>query len=104
MKRTILHNNNSHILSETLYYDSKSQTGLFRFKIFPESKRFCNKPTPLYSTQYPDPFITYNEGLNMHTGKHNPLQLPEDEQYTTLSTQLISGKLIHNLKNSFFLP
>ena len=52
-------NNKSHISSETHYHDSKSQTRLSRFEIFPESKMFCNKPTPLYTTQYPDLFFTY---------------------------------------------
>ena len=55
---------------------------------------FCNKPTPLYTTQYPDLFITYNEGFNMHTGKPNPLQLPQNEQYDQLTTQLISSNFI----------
>ena len=39
----------------------------------------------------------------MHTGKRNPLQLPEDEQYDKLSTQLISGKFVHN-QNKFIFP
>ena len=38
----------------------------------------------------------------MHTGKRNPLQLPEDEQYDKLSTQLVSGKLVHNQKRLLF--
>ena len=36
----------------------------------------------------------------MHTGKRNPLQIPE--QYDTLSTQLISGKLIENQNRLLF--
>ena len=32
----------------------------------------------------------------MRTSKRNPLQLPEDEQFDRLSTQLIAGKLIHS--------
>ena len=39
----------------------------------------------------------------MHTGKFNPLQLLEDEQYTKLSTQLIFGKLVHT-QNKIFFP
>ena len=40
----------------------------------------------------------------MHTGKRNPLQLPQNEQYSQLTTQLISGKLIHTQdKFLFFL-
>ena len=80
------YNNNSNVPPETPCHDSKSQTRLFRFEIFPGSKMFCNKPTPLHTTQYPDLFITYKEGFNMRTGKRNPLQLPEEEQYYKLST------------------
>ena len=97
-------NNKSLFISETHYHDSKPQTRLSRFEIFPESEMFRNKPTPLYTTQYPDLFITYKEGFNKHTGKSNPLRLLEDEQYTILSTQLISGKLVHTQKNSFTCP
>ena len=43
---------------------------------------FCNKPTPLYLTQYPDLFITYKEGFTMHTGKPIRLQLPQNEKNT----------------------
>ena len=64
---------------------------------------FCNKPTPLHLTQYPDLFITYTEGFNMQTGKPNPLQLPQDEQYNQQTTQLISGKLIHT-KDKLLFP
>ena len=84
------------IPSKTPYHDSKSQTRHSLFEIFPENKMFCNKSTPFNTTQYSDLFITYKEEFNMHTGKLNPLQLPEDEQYDKLSTQLISGKLVHN--------
>ena len=73
------------------------------FDIYPESKMFCNKPTPLWTTHYFDLFVTYEEGFNMHTGKFNPLQLLEDEQYTKLSTQLIFGKLVHT-QNKIFFP
>ena len=65
------------------------------FEIFTEDKRFGNKPTPLYTTQYTDLFITNKEGFNMHTCKRYPLQLPENYQYDNLPTQLISGNLIH---------
>ena len=39
----------------------------------------------------------------MHTGKRNPLQIHEDEQYTLLSTQINSGKLTHNRNKLLFL-
>ena len=51
------------------YHDTKSQTRLSRFEIFPENKMFCNKPTPLHLTQYPDLFVTYTEGFNTPLGE-----------------------------------
>ena len=60
-----------------------------------------NKPTPLYITQNPDLFLTYKGGFTLQTGKRYPLQLPEGEQYDKLSTQLISGKVIHGKKIIF---
>ena len=38
----------------------------------------------------------------MHTRKSNRLQLPEDEHYYKLSTQLYSGKLVHYQNELFF--
>ena len=64
---------------------------------------FCNIPTRLYTTQYPDLFITYEEGFNMHTGKQNHLQLPQNGQYNQLTTQLISGKFNHT-QDKFLFP
>ena len=61
------------------------------------------KPTPLYTTQYPDLFITYKEGFKIHIGKRNPFQLPESEQYNKLTAQLISGKLKHT-HDKFLFP
>ena len=98
-----MNHNKSHILSETPYHDSKFQTRLSRSETFPEGKVLCNKPTPLYTTLYLDLFILYEEVFNMHTGNRNPLQLPEDEQYTKLSTQLNSGKLVHT-QNQLIFP
>ena len=53
-----LNNHSSTTSSDTPYYDTKSPTSLSRFEIFPENKMFCNKPTPLYTTQYPGFFNT----------------------------------------------
>ena len=100
---TFFNNHSSTTSTDTPYHDTKSQTRLSRFEIFPENKMFCNKPTPLHLTQYPDLFITYKEGFNMQTGKPNSLQLPQNEQYNQLTTQLISGKLIHT-QNKFLFP
>ena len=96
-------NHTSTTSSDTPYHDTKSQTRLSCFEIFPENKMFCNKPTPLYINQYLDLFITYKEGFNMHTGNQNPLQLHQNEQYNQLTTQLISGKLIHT-QDKFLFP
>ena len=90
------YNNNSDTPSETACYDSKSQTRFSRLEIFPESKMFCNKPAPLFTTQYHDLFITYKEGFNMHTDKRYLLQLPEDEQYDKLSTK---NSTVNNSRN-----
>ena len=99
----LFNNHSSTIPTDTPYHDTKSQTRPSRFENFPENKMFCNKPTPLHLTQYPDLFITYKEGFNMQTGKPNPLQPPQNEQYNQLTTQLISGKLIHT-QNKFLFP
>ena len=73
--------------------NSKSQTSLSRFEMFLECKIFCNNSTLLFTSQYPGLFIKYKEGFNKHTGKRNPLQLPEDRQYNELSSQVISSYL-----------
>ena len=39
----------------------------------------------------------------MHTCIRNPLQLPEDEQYNQLTTQLTSGRLLHT-QDKFLFP
>ena len=78
-------NHTSTTPSDTIFHDTKSKTRLSRFENFTGNK-VCNQPTPLYTTQYPDLFMTYKEGFNMHTGKRNPLQLPQNEQYNQLTT------------------
>ena len=45
---------------------------LSHFEIFPHTQTFCGKPGPLYTTQYSDLSVTYQEGFNMHTGQPNP--------------------------------
>ena len=45
---------------------------LSRFELFPHTQTFCGKPEPLYTTQYSDLFVAYQEGFNMHTGQPNP--------------------------------
>ena len=44
---------------------------LSRFELFPHNQTFFDKPEPLYTTQYSDLFVTYQEGFNMHTGQPN---------------------------------
>ena len=43
-----------------------------RFELFRNTQTFCGKPEPLYTTQYSDLFVTYQEGFNLHTGQPNP--------------------------------
>ena len=56
-------NHTSTTSSDTPYRDTKSQTRISRYEIFPEKKRFCNKSTPLCTTQYPVLVITSEEGF-----------------------------------------
>ena len=51
---------------------------LSRFELFPHPQTFCGKPEPLYTTQYSDLLVTYQEGFNMHTGQPNPQPLIND--------------------------
>ena len=81
--------NNSNILSETPYQSSKSPTRPSRIELIPESKSLGNKHSPLNTTQYPDLFITDEEGIIMHTGQRNLLRLPEDKQFNHFSTVLL---------------
>ena len=56
-----------------------------RFEVFPHTQTFLGKHEPLYSTQYSDLFVTYQEGFNMHTGKPNP---------QSMNNEYISGKIL----------
>ena len=57
---------------------------------------FCGKPDPIYSTQYSDLFVTYTDGINMHTGHPNPQSMMNG--YT-------SGKIVlDNSNNKFIFP
>ena len=49
--------------------ESNKNSRLSRFEIYPSQKSFCNNPTLLYTTQYPDIFVHYTEGFNFNTGK-----------------------------------
>ena len=95
--------NDSNVPPQTPYHECKHQTRLSRFEAFPESRMCFNKPTPLYITQNPDLFLTYKGEFSLQTGKRYPLQLPEGKQCDKLSTQLISGKVIHGKKVYFLL-
>ena len=64
---------------------------------------FCKKPTPLYTNQYLDLFITHIEGFNMHTGKRNPLQLPEVNNMINSPLNSFLVKLFIFKIKSFFL-
>ena len=43
-----------------------------RFEIYPVAQTFCEKPEPLYSTQYDDIFDTYLDGFDMDNGQPRP--------------------------------
>ena len=58
---------------------------LSRFELFPHTQTFCGKPEPLYTTQYSDPFVTYQESFNMHRGQPNP---------QSITNENISGNLV----------
>ena len=58
---------------------------LSRFEVFPNAQIFCDKPEPLYSTQYSDGFVTYTDGFNMHTGQSKPQSIIND---------YITGKIV----------
>ena len=58
---------------------------LSRFEFFSHTQTFCGKPELLYTTQYSDLFVSYQESFNMHTGQPNPQ--PKINEY-------ISGKIV----------
>ena len=41
---------------------TKDISRLSQFKIYAAQKAFCNKPSLLHTTQYPDLFVSYKEG------------------------------------------
>ena len=47
-------------------------SSLSRFELFIYFQTSFGKAEPLYSTQYSDLFVTYQERFNMHTGQPNP--------------------------------
>ena len=55
------------------------------FELFPQTQTFCGKPEPLYTTQYSDLFVIYQDGFKMHTGQPN-LQ--------SVKNEYISGRII----------
>ena len=58
---------------------------LSRFKLFPHTQTFCGISEALYTTQYSDLFVTYQEGFNMHAGQPNPQSIINDH---------ITGKIV----------
>ena len=67
---------------------------LSRFEVFPSAQTFCGKPDPLYATQYSDLFVTYTEGINMHTGQPDPSSKIHEH---------ITAKLKHNNSNNKYI-
>ena len=68
-----------------LHTQNPHNPNLSRFELFPHTQTFCGKPEILYTTQYSDLFVTYQEGFNMHTGQPNP--------QSTIN-ECISGKIV----------
>ena len=64
---------------------------LSRFEVFPTAQTFCGTPDPLHSTQYSDLFVTYTDGVNMHTGQPNPHSMIDE---------YISGKIVLDASNN----
>ena len=74
--------------------ETPHKSSLSRLEVFPNAHTFCEKPEPLYSTQYSDLFVTYTEGFNMHTGQPNP---------TSIINEYISGKLVLSHSNNKYV-
>ena len=66
-------------------YTKPTYPSVSRFELFPHTKTFSGKPEPLYTTQYSDLFVTYQEGFNMHTGQPKP---------QSIINEYISGKRV----------
>ena len=84
----------------------KDKSRLSRFEIYAAQKAFCKKPALLYTTQYPDLFVSYKEGFDFNTGKRKPSILPQDEKYNQYSSdyQKIAGKLIEDKDKNISFP
>ena len=95
-------------LLPTAFQHFKSPLGndkhsLSRIEIFQNKQTFCKKPTPMYTTQYPDLYINYQEGFNMQTGNKNPIVMPEQNEQ--ISQESMSSKLVYNtLLNRYSFP
>ena len=68
---------------------------LSRFELFPHTQTFCGKPEPLYTSQYSDLFVTYQEGFNMHTGQPNP---------QSIINEYITGKIVLDSPTKHVFP
>ena len=90
--------NESYNTNTPPYSNPRDKSRLSRFEIYAAQKAFCNKPTLLHTTQYPDIFISHEEGFNINTGERNPFILPQNEQFNQYSSdhQTIIGKLIES--------
>ena len=77
---------------------------LSRFEIYPIAQTFCEKPEPLYSTQYDDIFVTYSDGFDMNNGQPRPHSIIDQKvsgkiQFDTSNKKYISPAL--NVSNNF---
>ena len=65
-----------------------------RFEIYTIAQTFCEKPEPLYSTQYDDIFVTCLDGFDMNNGQPRPHSIID---------QNISGKLHLDTSNPKYI-
>ena len=86
--------------------NSKDKSRLSRFEIYASQKSFCNKPSLLHTTQYPDLFVSYTEGFDINTGERKPSILPQNEQFNQYSSEYhkLIGKLIEDKDKKYLFP
>ena len=74
-----------------------------RVEIFSNRQTFCEKPTPMYTNQYPDLYNNYQEEFNMQTGNKNPIVMPEQDEQISQDT-MTSPLVFNTLLNRYSFP
>ena len=75
-----------------------------RFEIYPIAQTFCEKPEPLYSSQFDDIFVTSFDGFDMNNGQLRPHSILDQKisgkkQFDTSNQKYIFTEL--NVSNNF---